>query len=141
MDSRVFLMGLKPWVDVVRWQWDATFGGHPGSMLETSPHPPPKNGSPKKRPSNSIAEPIQKVLNGGRFGKARGRKKIASWARIENYNLAWVPRWGRGVNLSSTPRQRRRFGVYMASGKPLRPFLQGCSEGQKVAVSQLLPLG
>ena len=69
------------------------------------------------------------------------RKKFASWARIENYNLAWVPRWGRGVNLSSTPRQRRRFGVYMASGKPLRPFLQGCSEGQKVAVSQLLPLG
>ena len=68
--------------------------------------------------------------------KLVGKQKFASWARIENYNLAWVPRWGRGVNLSSTPRQRRRFGVYMASGKPLRPFLKGCSEGQKVAVSE-----
>ena len=93
------------------------------------------------RPSNSITEPIKKVFNGGRFGKVRGQKEIASWARIENYNLAWVPRWGRGVNLSSTPRQRRRFGVYMAFGTPLRPFLQGFSEGLKVAVSQLLPLG
>ena len=144
---KVFLKDLRPWVDVVRWQWDATFGGHPGSMLDP---PAPKKKCKqkqkktevqKRRPPNSIAEPIQKVLNRGRFGKARGRKKIASWARIENYNLAWVPRWGRGVNLSSTPRQRRRFGVYMASGTPLRPFLQGCSEGQKVAVSQLLPLG
>ena len=116
---------------------------HLGGTLAACWRPPPplKNGSPKKRPSNSITEPIKKVFNGGRFGKARGRKKNCVVGPHQNYNLAWVPRWGRGVNLSSTPRQRRRFGVYMASGKPLRPFLKGASEGQKVAVSELLPLG
>ena len=118
-----YCKGLKPWVDVVRWQWDATFGGHPGSMLETSP---PKTWKSKKAPVKLYCRANSKSPQRRPFRKS-------SWARIENYNLAWVPRWGRGVNLSSTPRQRHRFGICVALGNPLKQFLTGCSQGQVIA--------
>ena len=98
-------------------------GGWPAAEL---PEPPSsQKWKSQKAPVKFHCDANSKVFNGGRFGKARGL-----------YNLAWVPWWGRGVNLSSPPRQRRRFRLYMASGTPLRPFLEGCSEGQKVAVSE-----
>ena len=68
-------MGLKPWVDVVRWQWDATFGGHPGSMLETSP-PPLKTEVQKSARQILLRSQFKKSSTEAASEKLVGEKKL-----------------------------------------------------------------